>query len=952
MLKKLKLSFKKRLFWVTLLGVSLIPALYNLSFLSSMWDPYGKLDQLPVAVVNLDQTSVFNNKEFTIGQDIVESLKETPNLDFHFLSESEAQEGFNKGDYYMVITLPKGLSSKAASLLTDKPEQLVITYETAKGRSFVASKMSDTAMTKLQDSVAQKITQSYTRSIYDSMTQLQQGLASASDGAGQLNKGSQELSNGTLSMQNGLGSFKLGLNSYTAGVDQISKGAGALNQNSPTMSQGLNQLQTGAHDLALGLGNFQIGLTAYTSGVEQVAQGSQKLTQQSPTVKSGADQLQSGALKLDSGLSSFYSGLTSYTKGVDKLALGIQTLANQSQTLTSSALQLQQSSPVISQLASASQQLTKGLDSLSQTSQLSASDVEKIQTLLDQLPRLQEGLNDLDATLTNQTPSQLPTIDSNSLSNQAQAIRNLVQDIQDQERARQTNQLAQLQATATYQALTPEQQAELTAAISSTPTSNTKLSQDVFNQIESLSKDLANLDLNLSELSQANRQWTSLQTKTHQLSASASQVLPGSVQALNQLSTGMNQTHSALDAQVLPASQKLSTGLAQMERQFVAGSAQLSSGVSAYVGAFNQINIAAQALTQNSQLLSNNSGQLQAGSQALSSGLAALNMGIQAYTSGVDKLAQGSQQLREKSPALDKGAGQLQSGSESLQQGLGHLGNGFTSYADGVNQVAQGSQTLNNNSSALTSGLSQLQEGSNKLTDGSLELSSGMSRLDEALKTASSSLSLVSVKEQNADAVADPTSLNHQDKDLVATNGVGLAPYMMSVALMIVALSANVVFSKDIDDKTYKNRWTWAKSKLAINGLIASLSSIFLYLTVRLVGVSYAYPISTFFVILLSSWTLMALVTALIGWNQRFGSFASLILLVLQLGSSAGTYPIELSPRFFQMIQPLLPMTYAVSALRQTISLRGDVGPQLMTLASFLFAFMALGLLIFQKNTD
>ena len=55
MLREWKAILKKPTFIIVMLGVSLIPALYNVIFLSSMWDPYGKVSDLPVAVVNQDK---------------------------------------------------------------------------------------------------------------------------------------------------------------------------------------------------------------------------------------------------------------------------------------------------------------------------------------------------------------------------------------------------------------------------------------------------------------------------------------------------------------------------------------------------------------------------------------------------------------------------------------------------------------------------------------------------------------------------------------------------------------------------------------------------------------------------------------------------------------------------------------------------------------------------------
>ena len=60
MFKEWKAIFKKPTFIIVMIGISLIPALYNIIFLSSMWDPYGKLSDLPVAVVNNDKEASYN----------------------------------------------------------------------------------------------------------------------------------------------------------------------------------------------------------------------------------------------------------------------------------------------------------------------------------------------------------------------------------------------------------------------------------------------------------------------------------------------------------------------------------------------------------------------------------------------------------------------------------------------------------------------------------------------------------------------------------------------------------------------------------------------------------------------------------------------------------------------------------------------------------------------------
>ena len=109
MMKEWKAILKKPTFIIVMIGVALIPALYNIIFLSSMWDPYGQVSDLPVAVVNKDQSATYNGQKMEIGKDMVSNLKDNDSLDFHFVDEKAAKDGLKNGDYYMIVTLPEDL---------------------------------------------------------------------------------------------------------------------------------------------------------------------------------------------------------------------------------------------------------------------------------------------------------------------------------------------------------------------------------------------------------------------------------------------------------------------------------------------------------------------------------------------------------------------------------------------------------------------------------------------------------------------------------------------------------------------------------------------------------------------------------------------------------------------------------------------------------------------------
>ncbi|WAW99025.1 YhgE/Pip domain-containing protein [Streptococcus gallolyticus] len=762
MLEELKALIKSPKLWVTMIGVALIPALYNLSFLGSMWDPYGNVDDLPVAVVNQDKSSTLNDQTLSIGDDMVDSMSKNKALDYHFVSAEKAEEGLENGDYYMVITLPEDLSEKAASLLTDDPEKLTINYQTTAGRSFVASKISESAMIKLKDTVSENITETYTKAVFKSMSSLQNGLQEASDGGNELLSGSQQLESG-----------------------------------SQTITDNLNTAASGSQTLADGTATLSSGLTTYTNGVSSLASGSTTLS----------------------------TGLATYVAGVNTLSSGLNELNANSQKLVDGVNKLQtESSAGLTELITGATKLNDALQTIqTQLNSTTLPDISKVQEAISDLTKLDEKLSTMSTAISSITSSDL----------------------------------AAVQATSAYKNLSSDEQAEIDSAI--TTGGGAQTVQQLTAQIEETQKQISQL--------------TNLSTQ------------------LSTLST-------------------LLTNLANLQ----AGISQASTGSQQLVGGLTQ---------------------LKSGLEDENKGIPYLASGLQQYTSGVAQAADGANQLVANNNQLTSGASQVASGANQL--------------AASNSQLTSGASQLQSGAEELASGSSQLAAGSDTLTSGLTTLTSGISTLTSSLSEASDQLSLVSVTNKNAKLVSNPVSTKETDNDSVKVNGIGMAPYMIAVSLMVVALSTNVIFASSLSGRPVKNRFEWAKQKLFINGLISTVGSLVLYGAIQFLGFEANYEWKTILLIILGGWTLMALVTALVGWDNRYGSFLSLIMLLLQVGSAGGSYPIELSPKFFQVVHPYMPMTYIVTGLRQTISMTGSIGTQVGVLSAFLVAFMVLGLIIYRQ---
>ena len=105
---------KKKTPWIMkaaiIIGVLVIPLLYSYFYLGAFWDPYARLDDVPVAVVNLDSGAVINGEERNLGQEICDNLEKDGTLKFVFTDNADAEQGVLENDYYASITIPKDFS--------------------------------------------------------------------------------------------------------------------------------------------------------------------------------------------------------------------------------------------------------------------------------------------------------------------------------------------------------------------------------------------------------------------------------------------------------------------------------------------------------------------------------------------------------------------------------------------------------------------------------------------------------------------------------------------------------------------------------------------------------------------------------------------------------------------------------------------------------------------------
>ena len=107
-----------------------------------------------------------------------------------------AEDGLANGTYYMVITIPEDFSANAATVMDENPKQMELAYQTNPGTNYIASKLSETAILKLRDSIAAQVTETYTETVFDSITEAGDGMQKAADGSGKIKDGLDSAADG------------------------------------------------------------------------------------------------------------------------------------------------------------------------------------------------------------------------------------------------------------------------------------------------------------------------------------------------------------------------------------------------------------------------------------------------------------------------------------------------------------------------------------------------------------------------------------------------------------------------------------------------------------------------------------------------------------------------------------------------------------------------------------
>ncbi|MBL0386188.1 YhgE/Pip domain-containing protein [Tumebacillus sp. ITR2] len=308
---------------------------------------------------------------------------------------------------------------------------------------------------------------------------------------------------------------------------------------------------------------------------------------------------------------------------------------------------------------------------------------------------------------------------------------------------------------------------------------------------------------------------------------------------------------------------------------------------------------------------------------AAAGGLGQIAEGQKQLIAGLGQISDGSKQLQAGAGDLSKGLHDLQAGTATMADKSGELAAGAKKVADGNAALATGSRDLASGTGQLVTGTSQLADGTKQLNEGTQKLSDGSKELAGKLTDATKD-STISNPDVKADVMSNPVKVESTPIHPVSTYGMGFASYFIPLSLWVGA----VVLFFMLSMKEF--RWMMAPvsstsfvlGKFLTLGVVGILSTVVsgLVLTQGL-GLQVLHPVEFYAIMVLLSFESIAIIGFLIArLGSGAGRFLAILILILQLTSSAGTFPIELVPNFFKAIHPYLPMSYGIEGLRAIIA--------------------------------
>lgn len=966
---------------VVIMAVMFLPSMYAWFNIIPSWDPYSNTKGVAVAVVNLDEGAVVKEDVVNVGDKVVLSLLKNDKLGWEFVTEEEAMKGLEHGDYYASIIIPNDFTEKLASVLTNQPEKPVLDYYINEKINAIAPKVTGAGASGIVESIQSGFVKVANEAIFNVFNEVGVELAINKASIEKMRDAVYRLENELPEIEHILGVAETDLTQVEKAIDQANDGmvkASEIGEQAEVLSEKLEKM----------LRDSDKAVRQYVPLIKQDLRIAQKVIQQIPDItdqvaKKGTDidkllnKVEEGTEKIDDGAEALQK-LADLLEETDEKLTEERKLEGLNDSLNSE----------LEKLAELKVSIEKTIDSLEKGDHVGVEIVVKVDKLTKDLQqRLEDVINTYETTI-------IPNIqeDIEQIRKEAPKVKEKLSDIQKSNKAL-LDQVSKWKENGGP--VNIEEQKKMIEAL--LPVINKNHSRvdallKVFNWINDssggqlLEKPIASL--------------TNLQTQLE----SASKLLVGALQVIERGEEVNQSIWKSLEKHLQNADTRLDQviqyGETTVTDAFEDAIKKLQETDERLRSELEQLKETAKSaselsdklleLTTNPEktlLALNNMAQRIVDGQNAIQSLIEVNKRLQKsfdegiFIDGVDRIedlqkdlkafkssviqsvdqARKSKEnigdilvkIKKKSHEMDNSISELigfidkelmpkyeaasDKANKSLKEGNRMLAKANTYWPKVNDLIGSAEEGIGTGKGGL--------EKANELFPEAKEKVREMAALIRSLEEKGDLDQLIDIMKNDpnleSDFFSEPLLLKEHELFPIPNYGSAMSPFFSAMSLWVGALILVSSLIVDVPNKhRYKSHEAYFGRFLTfwmiglVQSFIVTMGDMFLLKTFvahKFMFVMFGFLISTTFIVI---------VYTFVSVFGNTGKVIAIILLVMQLGASGGTFPIQMTPVFFQKIHAYLPFTHALNLFRESVG--GIIWPVVWKHIIWLMAYIGV----------
>ncbi|MED1555193.1 YhgE/Pip domain-containing protein [Bacillus paramycoides] len=937
---------------VIVIGLMVLPSLYAWFNIKASWDPYGNTKGIQIAVSNQDVGSNLRGKDINIGKEIVDSLKKDKNFGWKFVDEKQAIYGVERGDYSASITIPKDFSEKIATVLDENPQKPEIEYYVNEKVNAIAPKITAKGASGLTEEISKNFVKTANGEIFEIFndlgidletnlpsiekvkdlvfkleaqfpemnTLMDKALDDATRAEDVVKVAQKELPVVESVINDGQDALK-SLDTFFARNDETLKRApGTIKNNLIVMQQGLDGAAKITDYLKNPAFDFNLTLPDPSQFPELPAINIPQIPEIPALPQVNGEGYKNIAKNIDQTVNNVFGSIrvgTTYAQGIiNGLQNGNFDPEKAKQDLNNVSENLQGRANSVSYL----------IDVFTKFKEFAPTDFGKnfFQQRIDNLTKLKSAIENANGGVKDianiiGTGQEVKQDVRDATNKKLDAINNLV------------NQ-AEKDYNATFVA-------DFEKAVST--------AEQLKNKAENVQEDAQQLRGNLNqEINKANEILNNGRDRYDQ-----------AVTDYAKLKTNLEKANKDLSNKGVNGLDSTKVALNDLNGQFQAG--------------WNLVNDMIPVMENTNKVLAdvNSDKNLNGTITKLNKVKDGFQKGMDLTNKGIDAINQGQK------PAADV----IESINEVSKSVSGQIGDILAKYDSEIvpnfNAAIARTKEMSKNTSQILGEANKklpdvkkiLEDSSKGLVDGRkklVDIKAEMPATEKKIKELANKIRdfeseedikdiirlLKNDVEKQSDYFANPVNLKENKLFAMPNYGSAMSPFYTVLALWVGALLMVSLLTVEVHEEgaNYKSHEIYFGRLLTFltiglsQAFIVSMGDIFLLGT---------YVVDKFWFVLFSLFiggVFVCIVYSLVSIFGNVGKSMAIILLVLQVAGSGGTFPIQMTPPFFQAIYPFLPFTYAISAIRETVGgmLWDIVIRDLLVLSAFVVVIVVAAILL------